>query len=197
MSIKLDYRPAKLNQDHSGKGKEVSGVVTKMLTFNLLEVPLDEGELCVFTADPYAGRLLFSEKRGQPKEPTMPWLGVLTPDIVLKGAFVRVRLPGDRVYEFKDCKVESITWERQLGGDTAMGCKVTTAAPLDSTYGVFIEALGGSCDVAIDSELPSDQQDLPLSKHGKGEEPEAGEQKPPRKPRGNGRKKGENRPRAH
>jgi hypothetical protein len=175
--MRLDYRPAKLNQDHTGKGKEIAGVVTKMLTFNLLEIPLDEGELCVITGDAYASRLLFDKKRGGLAEPTMPWMKTIYPDLVLKGAFVKVRLSGDRVYEFKDCKVEAVSWDRQTGGTTAMGCKITTAAPLDSTYGAFIEALGDSCDVAIDSELPTDQQDLPLSRHGEGEQPELGAKK--------------------
>ena len=188
--LRLDYRPARLNQDHSGKGKEVAGVVTKMLVFSVLEIPLDEGELCQFTGDAYAARLLFDEVKGV-KRPTMPWLGTITPNIVLKGAFVKVRLPGDRLYEFKDCKVEGIAWTREEEGNgtTLMACKVTTAAPLDSTYGQFIEALGGICDIAIDSELTSDQQDLPLSTHGEDEQAELGEeeQKPRRRRRkGNG-----------
>lgn len=185
--IRLDYRPAKLNQDHSGKGHEADGVQSKVLTFSILEIPLDEGELCAFTGDPYAGRLLFNAKKDGLKEPTMPWIGTIYPDIKLKGALVKVRLLGDRVYEFKDCKVDGITFDRVLGGTTQIACKGSCTPNLDSTFPAFIAALGENCDIAIDSELPTDQQDLPLSRHGEGEQPELGEKKTKR---GNGRGRG-------
>jgi hypothetical protein len=86
---------------------------------------------------------------------------------------------------FADCKLSKIKLELRHGGMTALSCKVTTAPTLDETLPLLFEQFGKQVECELRAEPPGAQQDLPLSKFGEGEQPEAGD-KPKRSRRRNG-----------
>lgn len=190
--MRLNLRPAKLNQDHRGKSHEKDGVETKLLIFGLLDVPIDAQEIAVLTGEPHAYAALYNTRKDGVAEPFFKCFGPLRLKDKLKGAFVKVRLMGGEEFEFADCTISPPEFELTEGGTTLMSCTVECVPALDKRYPEFIAALGQSCDVELRSDLPTDQQDLPLSTHGTGEQPEAGAGKPPR-----GKGKGRNQARAH
>lgn len=179
-------RPAKLNQDHKGKGHEKEGVATQLLTFGLLDIPLDDQEIAVVTGEPHAYAALYNTRKDMVAEPFLKCFAALRFKDKIKGAYVKVRVMGGQEFEFTDCTLTPPEFELTEGGTTLMSFKVECAPALDKNYPVFISHLGQSCDVEIRSDLPTDQKDLPLNSHGEGEQPEAGKGKG--KGRGRGRR---------
>jgi hypothetical protein len=191
--LRLDLRSAKLNQDHKGKALEKDGVVTKLLTFGLEDIPVDQHEIGVLTGEPHAYAALYNTRTDQVPEPFLKCFKALEFDGQISGAYLKVRLFGGREFEFSDVKVTKTKLALAVGGVSLMSCKVTVIPALNASYAELIDQFGQSCEIELRGDLPTDQQDLPLgNKFGEGEQPEQGAGK------GRGRKgKGRSQPRAH
>lgn len=191
--LRLDLRPAKLNQDHKGKATEKDGVVSKLLTFGIEDIPIDKDELPVLLGEPHAYAALYNTRKDQVPEPFLKCFKALEFEDGMTGAFVGVRLKGGTELQLKDCKLIKIKIALAVGGVSLMSCKVQCAPDLDDTFTELVDNFGQAVDVEIRGDLPSDQQDLPLNKHGTGEQSE----KPKGRGRGKGRGKGNGAPATH
>jgi hypothetical protein len=180
--LSLNLRPARLNQDHSGKSHEKEGQVTKLLKYGLDDIPLDAQEMGVITQEPYAARALYDEDKQGVKRPFLACFNPLHFNESIEGAYVMVRLKGGKELKHTECKLTGISFTKTEGGTTLMSLKVTTAPALDASLAEFYSQFGEQVDVEIRGELPGAQKDLPLNSHGAGEQTESA--KPKRKPRG-------------
>jgi hypothetical protein len=180
----LSLRPARLNQDYRGKTNEKDGEVTKMLTFGLVEVPLDEAELGAITQRAHAYRSMYDFSGPQP-EPFFDCFKPREMKEVVEKACVEIRLHGGSEYKFTGCTLSKIRLTESSGGKTLLSCKVEASPALDDTLSELVANFGEIIDVAIHGTQASDQKDLPLSTVGTGEEPEK-KRKPGRQRKGNG-----------
>lgn len=162
--LSLNLRPARLNQDHTGKSHEKDGEITKLLTYGLDDIPLDAQELGVITREPHAARAMYNDDKGVLR-PIFTCFKPREFDEDIEGAYVMVRLHGGT--EIKHTS-----------------CKVTTAPALDQSLAEFYSQFGEIVDVELRGEMPGAQKDLPLNTHGTGEQTETPKKRKPRGPNG-------------
>lgn len=171
--LTLSRRECELGGDHSGKTKEKDGVVTKLLTFELNDVELDDRELNTFLREPHA----FSSLYNITADGCFPFLKcfkALELEGTIEGAYVQLMWGLDDVeMSFSDCKLSKIRLALCDGGKTKMSCKVTTAPTLDETLAELFDKFGSHVECELRAEPPGAQQDLPLNSHGTGEQSEA------------------------
>jgi hypothetical protein len=179
--LRLDLRPAKLNQDHKGKATEKDGVVTQQLTFGVEDIPVDEHEIAVITGEKTAARAMYDYSDGVPR-PLFTCFKPYEIDGSIDHAYVKVRVSGGEEFEFVDSKLTKVRFKPQVGGQTLMSMKVTSPPALTEAYARLVAQFGHTVDIEIRGDLPTDQQDLPLNTHG------TGEQSDKAKPRGRGRR---------
>lgn len=182
--LSLTLRPARLNQDHKGKSHEKEGEITKLVTYGLDNIPLDEHEMGVITREPHAARALYNEDKEGVKRPFLACFDPLSLSENIEGAYVMVRLKGGTEIKHSNSKISGISFSRTEGGTTLMSCKVTTAPTLDASLAEFYSQMGEQVDVELRGEPPGAQADLPLNTHGTGEEPETEKPKRGKKPKG-------------
>lgn len=178
--LSLNLRTARLNQDHSGKTHEKDGEVTKLLTFGLDEVELDPSEVGVLTREPHAARALFNDDKGVLR-PIFTCFKPMQLAEKIKDAYVLVRLTGGVEYKFTGCTLSKIRLALEEGGKVILSCKVQCAPALDKGFAKFIDAFGDTAEVELRGEPPGAQADLPLNRHGEGEQPEGGKTRGRRK----------------
>lgn len=182
--LTLDRRDCELGYNYAGKGKEKDGEKVRLLTFELSEILLDERELNAFIREPHAWRSLYNDGPNG-VEPFLRCLKALELDAAIEGAYVALTYGLDaNEMIFAECKLTKIKLALRDGGRTALSCKVTTAPVLDETLPELIEQFGSSIECELRAEPPGAQQDLPLNKHGDGEQPATGKKRRGR--RGNG-----------
>lgn len=187
MLLTLDRRECQLGGDHSGKTKEKDGQVTKLLTFELQDVSLDERELNAFLREPHAWRSLYNDGPDG-ITPFLKCFKALELEDSIEGAYVGLIYGlGENEMQFTECKLSRIKLALCDGGVTKLSCKVTTAPVLDETLPELFEQFGSRIECEIRAEPPGAQQDLPLNKHGEGEQPA----QPRKRGRGRPRKNGE------
>jgi len=173
--LSLNLRPARLNQDHRGKSKEVNGEVTKLLTFGIDAMLLDESELGALTGVAHAFRSLFDTSGAQP-EPVLPCFKPQQFLEDIEGAAVTVRLKGGAEYRFTNCVLSKLRVHVVTGGPQ-LSCKVLTAPALDATLAPLVANFGELVDVELHGSTPSDQKELPLNSHGTGAQSDAAKPK--------------------
>lgn len=189
--LTLSRRECRVAGKHSGNTTEKDGVTLRTLTFQLDEIPLDATELNCLLGEPHAHRALYNTRRDGGIEPFLRCIKAIEFDKAIEGAHVTLHLGRGSELAFTDCKLTKVKFV--LGkdrGETLLSCKVTTAPTLDETLAELFEQFGEPAECELRAEPPTAQQDLPLSRHGEGEQPETGKRKRGRN--GNGR-----RPAAH
>jgi hypothetical protein len=184
--LSLTARTARLNQDYKGKSKEKDGEITKLLTFGLDEIEIDETEFGAITGEPHGARAIIDQTKDGPRpmfKCFKPWQ--LEEDV--ENAAVTVRLRGGTEFTFTACRLSKIRFKVNGAGVIEMSCKVLTAPALDAKHAEFIANSGELCDASLNGTQASDQAQLPLNRHGNGEAPEQGDKAKPRgRPRKNG-----------
>lgn len=169
--LTLDRRDCKLGTDHSGKTKEPKdgGEKIRLLTFELVDVPLDERELNAFLREPHAYRSLYNDGPDG-VTPFLKCFKAMELDKPIDGAYVAITFGLDATeMAFADVKLSKIRLTLCDGGRTMLACKVTAAPTLDETLAALIEQFGNDIEVELRAEPPGAQQDLPLNQHGEGE----------------------------
>lgn len=170
MIITINRRECDLGGNHKGTTKEKDGQVTKLLTFELAEVELDERELNSFLREPHAWRSLYNDGPNG-IEPFLKCFKAMELEDSIEGAYVALFYGlGEREMTFTECKLSKIKLALCAGGRTKLSCKVTTAPTLDDTLPELFEQFGNRIECELRAEPPGAQQDLPLNKHGAAEE---------------------------
>jgi hypothetical protein len=169
--LTLSSRTARLNQDYKGKTKEKDGEVTKLLTFGIDEVELDESELGAITGEAHAHRALVNRTKDGPR-PVFTCFKPLQLNEDVENVAVTVRLRGGAEYKFAGCHLSKIRIAVQPSGAVTLSAKVLAIPALDASLADLVANFGELVDVEIHGTQPSDQAQLPLNSHGTGEQPE-------------------------
>jgi hypothetical protein len=167
--LNISTRTARLNQDYKGKSNEREGEVTKLLTFGLDEIELDERELCALNGDPQLHRGIYDTSKPEARC-ILKGFKPLQLEEDIEGAAVTVRLRGGAEYRFTGCTISKIRVNHANPGQPLLSCKVKTAPALDASVAEFIANMGELVDVELHGSQKTDQQDLPLNSHGTGEQ---------------------------
>jgi hypothetical protein len=179
--LSLTRRECELGGDHSGKTKEKNGEVTKYLTFELHELELDSLELNAFLCEPHAFNSLYNNGPDG-ITPFLKCFKALELDASIEGAYLALYWGlDDTTMVFTECKLSKIQLVLCDGGLTKLSCKVTTAPVLDESLPALFEKFGEKIECELRAEPPGAQQDLPLNRHGEGEQ--SATRKPGRKRR--------------
>jgi hypothetical protein len=174
--LSLSLRTARLNQDYNGKTKEKEGEVTKLLSFRVDEIELDESELGAITGEAHAYRALVDQTKDGPR----PVFSCFKPfQLVedIENVAVTVRLRGGAEYKFAGCHLSKNRVSVQPSGVPTLSVKILATPALDASLADFVANMGELVDVEIHGAQASDQKQLPLNTHGEGEQPPAGKRR--------------------
>ena len=178
--LTISRRTARLNQDYSGKSHEKKGEVTKLLSFGLDEIELDERELGAITGEPHAHRALVNTTKDGPR-PVFTCFKPFQLEEDIENVAVTVWLRGDQSFKFTACHLSSNRISVQPSGVPTLSVKILATPALNASLAEFVANMGELVDVEIQGAQKSDQAEMPLNTHGNGEQPEG-------KPRGRRRK---------
>lgn len=168
--LTITSRTARLNQDYRGNSHEKDGQVTKQLFFGLDEIELAETELCAINGDALLYRGLYDTSKAQPVT-ILKGFKPLELEESIEGAAITVRLRGGTEFKFVGCTLTKIRVNTANAGAPLLSMKVETAPALDASLAELVAAMGELVDAEIHSgTTKTEQQDLPLNRHGEGEE---------------------------
>lgn len=180
--LSISSRTARLNQDYRGNSHEKDGQVSKLMFFGLDEIEPSEAELCALNGDPHLYRGLYDTSKPEPVS-ILTGFKPLELEEGVENACVTVRLRGGSTYKFAACILTKIRVNTANPGAPLLSLKVEAQPALDASLAELVASMGELVDAEIHGTQASDQQEIPLNKHGEGEQPDKAR---PRKRRGNG-----------
>ena len=160
--LTLDRRPCKLGMKATADGKEKDGAEIKTLAIELDSIFLEARELNIILSEPHAWDVLFNAG-AHPPEPFLKSLKAIELKDSTEHAYVEILFGlTERQIIFTDCKLSKVKLEPQVGGLTAMSCKVTALPVLNESLAQLVEQLGKPVECVIRAQPPGAQQELPL-----------------------------------
>lgn len=171
--LSVSRRECRIGGKISGALKEQEGKETeRTLSIQLEEIMLDEAELNSLFAEPYAHQVLFDTGK-VPAEPHLKSLKAFELKDASEGAHCEIFYGlHHELVMFREARLSKIRLEPRVGGLTALSCTVTAAPVFDEVLSGLINHIGSHAEVELRAHAPGAQKDLPLSRHGEGEQPE-------------------------
>lgn len=172
--LSLNTRDARLGQKYSGKPLKAKDADSpRTFTFELEDIELDEQELNVLLNEPHAHASLYNHSRDGIR-PFLKCFKALEIDGKIEGAYVALSWLSATV-DFKFTAATLSAVKLTLGQDegiTHMRAKVTVEPTLDESLAELVAQMGKTVQIELRGEPPGAQQNLPLNKHGEGEQAE-------------------------